>query len=98
MRAPIQRNKKGIPAGVITRKDALMRDDIVVPARRQRRMGVTNYSEAGRNDTAKHSSGRHSQQFDIVRGKSIDFETKKARRGRTYPCKAIEPNYSIVLS
>jgi len=61
-------------------------------------MDAINYGEAGRNGAVTHSTGRHSQQFDIVRGKSIDFETKKARRGHTYPCKAIEPNYSIVLS
>ena len=75
-----------------------MRDGIVAPARRQSRMDAVNYGEAGRNGATKHSTRRHSQQFDIVRGKSIDFETKKARRGRTYPCKAIEPNYFIVLS
>ena len=58
---PIQRNKKGIPAGVITRKDALVCDEVVAVARRQRDMGALNHGEAGRNGAAKQSAGGHSQ-------------------------------------
>lgn len=61
MRLPIHRKKKGIPAGVITRKEAFRRDSIVAPPRRQRRMGAMNYGETGRNDVAKLGAGGNSQ-------------------------------------
>ena len=58
---PIQRNKKGIPAGVITRKDALVRDDIIAAARGQRDMDAANYGQSGRNGAIRRSAGRHSE-------------------------------------
>ena len=61
-------------------------------------MGVINYGESRWNGVAKHSTGRHSQQFDIVRVKSIDSEIKKTRRGCTHLYKAFCLSYSIVLN
>jgi len=58
-RVPIQRNEKGIPAGVITRKDALTRDDIIA-ARRQRNEGVKKKRQPRRNGAAEQSAGGHS--------------------------------------
>ena len=86
---PVQRNEKGIPAGAMTRKDALVLDEVVAVARGQRDMGAVNCGETGRKGAAKHSTGRYSQQFVIIRGKAINFEFKMASRGRTDPCVAI---------
>lgn len=60
MGAPIQRNEKGILSGVITRKDALVRYDIVA-ARVQRNEGAEKNRQSMRNGVAKHSTGRYSQ-------------------------------------
>ena len=98
MGAPMQRNKKGIPAGVITRKDALARDDIIAATGRQRNESMEKNRQSRRNGAAEQSAGGHSQQFDIIRGKAINFEFKKPRRGRTFPCKAIQQKYSVVLN
>lgn len=83
---------------MITRKDALARDDIIAATGRQRNEGVEKNRQSRRNGAAEQSAGGHSQQFDIVRGKTINFEFEKPRRRRTYPCEAILPKYSIVLS
>lgn len=82
----------------MTRKDALVQNEIVAAARGQRDMGAMNRGEAGRKGAAKHSTGRSSQQFDIIRGKAINFEFEKPRRRRTCPCEAIWLKYSVVLS
>ena len=60
MGPPIQRRKKGIPTGVIARKDALVRDDSVA-ARVQRNEGAEKKGHTGRNGAVKYSTGRYSQ-------------------------------------
>lgn len=82
---------------MITRKDALVRDDIVA-ARVQRNEGAEKKGHTRRDGAAILGAGRHAQQFAIVRGKPINFEFEKARRGRTCPCKAIQQKYSVVLN
>lgn len=52
-------------------------------------MGAMNCGETGRKGAAKNSTGRYSQQFDIIRGEAINFEFEKPRRRRTCPCEAI---------
>jgi len=59
-RPPIQKNEKGIPAGVITRKDALVRDDIIAATGRQRNEGVEKNRHARRNGAAEQSARWHS--------------------------------------
>ena len=95
---PIQRNKKGTPAGVITRKDALARDEAIAATGRQRNESMEKNRQSRRNGAAEQSAGGHSQQFDIIRGKAINFEFQKPRRRRTCPCEAILLKYSVVLS
>ena len=45
---------------MITRKDALVRDDIIA-AREQWDMGAVNYGQSGRNGAIRRSAGRHSE-------------------------------------
>ena len=97
-RAPIQKNKKGIPAGVITRKDALACNEAIAATGRQRNESIEKNRQSRRNGAAEQGAGWHSQQFDIIRGKAINFELEKARRGRSCPCKAIQQKYSVVLN
>lgn len=46
---------------MITRKDTLVRDDIIAAAREQWDMGAVNYGQSGRNGAIRRSAGRHSE-------------------------------------